>query len=95
MPQVDAFAWDADNEEKIAGSHRAITPDDVDEVLLRRYASFRNKRGRRGAYQIVGRDSHGRYLTIIVEPHDRRVWRPVTVWESSDGERNKAQKQGV
>jgi hypothetical protein len=95
VPVVNEFEWDEVNEEKVL-RHR-VSPDDVDDVLTQRYAIFRNKRARRGTYQVIGRDLTGRYLTVIIEPgsHGFGSWRPVTAWESDDDEKSKAKRQGA
>lgn len=92
---VAEFLWDEVNEEKV--SAHGISPDDVDDVLGEPFATFRNRRGMRGAYQLVGRDRQGRYVTIIIEPviGDTGIWRPVTAWPSKSSEASRAQQQGV
>lgn len=95
MPRVEEFIWDDTNEAKVLA--RAISPDAIDEILTSRFAVFRNRRNMTGAYQVVGRDLQGRYLTVIIEGSsaDNTIWRPVTAWPSKQSEVTKAQQQGV
>jgi hypothetical protein len=74
-----------------------VDPDDVDAVLEGRFAIFRNRRDGRGQYQLVGKDSQGRYLTVIVEPTSRDAdrWRVVTAWQSKLSEISKARRLKV
>jgi hypothetical protein len=94
-PRVDEFAWDPENIEKVHA--HGLRPDDIDDALDSGPAFFRNRRDRRGMYQLVGRDRSGRYITVVIEPsaRGRGVWRPITAWFSKQGEITKARKQGV
>lgn len=96
MPRVEEFLWDDLNESKVQG--HGLSADAVDSILeATSFAIFANKRGMRGAYQLVGRDYTGRFITVIIQPTpgDPHLWRPVTAWPSKKGETTKAQKQGV
>ena len=95
MPKVQTFAWDEDNEEHV--DRHGLTAEAIDQILAERVVAFRNKRGARGAYLVVGRDFQGRYLTVIIEPSpvDSTEWRVITAWPSSPAEQNKAKRQGI
>lgn len=98
MVRVDAFAWDEVNESKV--ERHGLSADRVDEVLDRRVAIFRNRRGMRGAYLLVGRDFQGRHITVIIERYavvdpNEHIWRPVTAWASKASEVANADRQGV
>lgn len=82
------FDWDDQNIEKLA--RRGISVGDV-ECLLdgRRVKIARNKRNRAAVYKIIGQDQSGRLITVCVKPASLRdgIWRPVTGWLSTEGER--------
>jgi len=85
-PQIRDLEFDDENEEKLA--RRDISPEDVLDMLAQPHILARNRRHRRGAYKIVGRDAGGRILTVILErTRIRNTWRPVTGWASSKAEK--------
>jgi len=87
-PTITGFIFDDDNEEKI-GRH-GLTTLQVLQVLDSEHLVAPNRRGRRGAYLIVGRDHGGAAITVPVEPtHDPGIWRPITAWPSKEHERAK------
>jgi len=84
-PWIYDLAFDDENEGKLAT--RGISPEDVLDILSQPHVLVRNKRRRRGLYKMIGKDSSGRMLTIIIEPTTiKSTWRPVTGWESSRAE---------
>jgi len=94
MPVVEGLVWDDENEEEVW--HHGLEPSDVASVFEAGHALFKNKRHRRGLFQVVGKDAQGRYLTVIIQPtRDRTLWRVVTGWPSSTGEITKAKQQGI
>ena len=84
-PQIHDLAFDDENEEKLG--RRGISPEDLLDALSQPHVLIRNKRRSRGLYKMIGKDSAGRILTIILEPTTTKsTWRPVTGWRSSRGE---------
>lgn len=80
------FEFDDANLQHLA--ERGITLEDLDAMLEARITIIRNKRGRSGAYKFIGRGEGGRPLTLVVTGTSTPGrWRPVTGWESTDGER--------
>lgn len=85
IPQIYDLAFDDENEEKLG--RRGISPEDVLDLLSQPHVLIRNRRRRRGSYKMIGRDSAGRVLTIILERTTiKTTWRPVTGWPSSRAE---------
>lgn len=87
-PTILDFHFDAENEDEIAAHH--LTPRRVLQILDGRIVKSPNKKGRRGAWLVIGRDHGGAAITTPVEPtHDPVVWRPVTAWLSAPQEKAK------
>lgn len=79
MIQIYAFLFDDMNEEKIAA--HGITPRRLDQILDDEYLVVPNRKGRRAAYLVIGRDWGGACIAVPVEPtHDPHLWRPITAW---------------
>ena len=82
-PTIRAFVMDDENAEKFAG--HGLTDRQVDQVLDSPFLHYRNRRGRRAARLVVGRDHGGRCIVIPIEPTGTPgVWRPVTAWRCSE-----------
>lgn len=76
--------WEGDEDELY--QHR-ISPDEVYEAWGNNPKFARNKRRRAGDWKMMGRSNGGRRLTIVLRYYaDRRSVRPITGWESTDGE---------
>lgn len=76
---VHSFVFDSANEDKITA--HGLTPAKVMEVLERRHLVVRNRRERRAAYLLVGKDRSGSCISVPIEPMPQQgVWRPVTAW---------------
>lgn len=76
MIQIYAFLFDDQNEEKLAvhGIRRA----QVAQILDDDYRVEPNRKGRRAAYLVIGRDWGGACIAVPIEPtHDPHVWRPI------------------
>jgi uncharacterized DUF497 family protein len=79
MPQIRAFLFDAENETKFAA--HGIRPEQVDQILDEAFIVARNRKQRRAAYLVIGRDWGGACIAVPTEPtNDPTVWRPVTAW---------------
>jgi uncharacterized DUF497 family protein len=86
MPDVWSFAFDDENEEKIAA--HGLTVEQVEEVLGNPHMIIRNRKHRRGAHLIVGKDNGGICIAVPVEPtYHSYVWRPVTAWQCKEQEK--------
>ena len=80
---IRAFVMDAENAEKSAG--HGLTDRQVDQVLDSPFLHYRNRRGRRAARLVVGRDHGGQCIVIPIEPTNTSgVWRPITEWRCSE-----------
>jgi len=85
---AECIEWDDANESELAA--HAIGTRDVEDVLSDEPVWVRNKKGRSGAYLAVGYNRGGRALTIVVTTDElRRVVRPITGWDSTEGERTR------
>ena len=79
--------FDEDNLEHLA-SH-GLTPRRVLQVLDgEEYVLLRNKRSGSGQLKLIGPDRGGQFWTVILAATDEPgVWRPVTGWQTTRGER--------
>ena len=84
---IVGFEFDENNENKL--SDHKISTHDVRAVRDRDPLFFRNKKSGSGELVMIGLDSSGRLLTIslLQNQFDHEIWRPITGWESSKGER--------
>jgi hypothetical protein len=56
-------------------------------VLLGRVVVTRNRAGRTAPFVLIGRDEHGRCLTLPIVPTDQwGVWRVITGWPRKPSE---------
>lgn len=84
MPTIRAFLFEDDNEAKLAV--HGVRSEQV-EQLLDDFIVARNRRGRRAAYLVIGRDWGGACIAVPIEPtHDPAIWRPVTGWRCKESE---------
>jgi len=85
---AEAIEWDDGNETELRG--HSISPRDVEDVFMDRPIWVPNKRERSGDWLMLGRNRGGRRLTVVVKWDEvRRVLRPITGWDTSQGERTK------
>lgn len=85
LPRILDFAFDDENEDKVAA--HGLTIDQVAEVLDNRNVVKPNRRRRRAAWLVIGRDAAGQCIAVPVEPtHDSNIWRPVTAWRCKSHE---------
>ena len=64
-----------------------VTPRQAGSVLSRRWVTTRNHAHRAAPYLLIGRDDHGRCLTMPIVPTDHPlVWRVITGWECKPSE---------
>lgn len=83
--QVD---FDEGNESELAAHN--ITASEVVELLISGPTWAPNKKGRAALWLAVGYTDGGRALTVPVIYDDSRLKiRPVTGWDSTDGEKTK------
>ncbi len=85
---AEALEWDEGNESELA-AHR-ISSLDVEDVFWSKPIWFPNRDNRSGEWKMLGRNRGGRALTIVCAWDDvRRVLRPITGWDATDGEKGK------
>ena len=78
-PTMNSLKFDEENEDKIAA--HGLRPRDLLEVIDHKFLISRNRKARRGAHLVIGRDLESRCITVQVEPTlDPTEWRPVTAW---------------
>jgi hypothetical protein len=66
--------------------HR-IAPDQVHELLYRRFVVRRNRAQRVAPFVVIGRDEQTRCLVVpIVTTGDPLIWRPITAWYCKSSE---------
>ena len=88
------FLIDEDNEEKFAV--HGLTSRQVNQVLDSPHLVVRNRKRRRAAYLVIGRDHGGSCIAIPVEPtHERALWRPVTAWPCKQSEHTKLEQERI
>lgn len=86
--EAECWGWDEGNEEELA-AHR-ILPEEVEDVWWEGPIWVPNIKHRSGDWKMIGLTGAGRRLTIVVRYYeDRRLLRPITGWETTDGERNR------
>ena len=79
MIEIYAFLFDEENEEKLAA--HGISPRQVDQILDDEFLVVPNRKARRAACLVIGRDWGGACIAVPVEPtHDPYLWRPITAW---------------
>jgi uncharacterized DUF497 family protein len=84
-PDIAEFLFDDENEEKIA--HHGLTVRQVRQVLDNEHVVARNRKSRRGAYLVIGRDHGSMAISVPVEPTRWPfLWRPITAWPSKEHE---------
>jgi hypothetical protein len=67
--------------------YHGITTDQAQSVLLGSVVVTRNRAGRSAPYVLIGRDEHGRCLTLPIVPTDQwGVWRVITGWPCEPSE---------
>lgn len=84
-PVIEGSLIDEENEDKFWV--HGVTVASVLQVLDSPYRVQKNRKERRAAYLIIGRDRQGRCLAIPIEPtYDAKLWRPVTAWSCKASE---------
>jgi hypothetical protein len=82
---VTEFAWDDENEDKIA--FHGLRSRDVDTVLYYPYIVDLNRMDQRAPYLLIGRNDHGACIAVPIEKTDEpTIWRPVTAWRCKRSE---------
>jgi uncharacterized DUF497 family protein len=88
---AEAWDWDEANEAELA-RHGILLPD-VEQIWMNGPVLAPNKRRRAGDWKMIGFTDGGRLLTVILRyDADRRLLRPITGWETTDGERRRYYK---
>lgn len=83
--QAEIWSWNEGNESELAAHD--VSPDEVEQVFVRRPRWVVNKKDRSGDWKMMGLTKGGRRLTIIVHyDADARVIRPITGWPPTPGE---------
>lgn len=86
----DAETVDFDEGNELELAEHRITPAEVVELLTNDPFWSRNKKGRAGLWKAVGYTDAGRPLTVPATYDDSRMMvRPITGWDSTDGEKTK------
>ena len=89
--QVECFQWDHGNEEELA-AHQ-IHAWEVEDLFYSDPVWVPNRSNRSAAWKMVGRTSSGRALTVVATlVESRSALRPVTGWDTTQGERSKYMK---
>lgn len=92
-PYVIDLQFDGANRPEIEA--HGITEDEVESVLTTDPRFVVKKRGRAGAYLMIGPSLGGKMLTVPITPTGSPgLWRPVTAWPSSRGELTRWQRGG-
>ena len=88
MVQIQAFVFDERNDEKI--TEHGIRLEQVVQLLDGEFLVVPNRKARRAAYLVIGRDWGGTCIAVPIEPtHDPHIWRPVTAWPCKRSEANR------
>lgn len=85
MVVVEGLLLDEENIEKFW--EHGITPEEVLSVLASPFKVKRNRKRRRAALLLIGRDEHGQCIAVPVErTRTAGLWRPVTAWPCKPSE---------
>jgi uncharacterized DUF497 family protein len=76
--------WDDENIDHI-WEHRII-PEEIEEVLESRYLF---ERGRKGRYYVLGQNTTGRYLFVVMEQKSSALFRVITARDMKQSERKR------
>lgn len=88
---AEELHWDEGNEGELSG--HGIVPMEVHQVFENGATWVRNKRNRAGDFKMIGHTRGGRTLTIVVRwIEETRQLRPITGWETTDGEQTRYMK---
>ena len=86
--RIDGFAFDAENEEKLA--QHGLSTHRVDQVLENDYLLVPNRKDRRAPYLVIGTHNGGARISVVIEKtRVPGIWRPVTGWPSKDSEKHR------
>jgi hypothetical protein len=86
--EAEAFEWDDGNDSEFVS--RGISQAEVESVFEEDPVWAPNKKHRAGDWRMIGRTVGGRALTIILTTDEtRRVLRPITGWDCTEGERTR------
>ena len=76
-----------DDENAAELGRHGVRAEEVLEILANGPILKRNRKGRRGAYLMIGLTDGGSCVSIPIEPtHDPEVWRPITAWPCKGSE---------
>ena len=85
-PNVVELKIDEENAEEMA--RHGVRPREVEQVLDGAPRFFRNSKGHRAEYIMIGPTAGGRMLTVPLARTPRpELWRPATAWESATRDR--------
>ena len=77
MIHIYAFLYDEENDEKFAV--HGIRREQVAQILDDEFRIEPNRKARRAAYLVIGRDWDGACIAVPIEPtHDPYLWRSIT-----------------
>ena len=80
--RIEAFEWDDENVEHIAGHN--VDPQEAEEAC---YLSPSVMRGKQGRYLVYGQSEEGRYLLIVGVYRGQGLFRVITARDMTDLER--------
>ena len=84
MVHIEGLRWDEEAEDHIA--RHGVVFWEVEEAV----ANIRYAKRSRGYLQVIGQTDAGRYLTVILDEEDDRIWYPVTARPATENERRRA-----
>lgn len=83
--KIDSLYWKGHLEEKILWKH-GVTRDEVEELIYEGAPEVRSCGKQR--YCFFGQTQDGRYLFVVVEKEDERVWVPITGRDMTTSEKH-------
>jgi uncharacterized DUF497 family protein len=83
---ISEFEWDDENAWHVA--RHGLDSARLNGMLCSRITVVRNKRRLSGLYKLIGTETGGQVVTVVVARTSvRGRWRPVTGWRSTDAEK--------
>ena len=80
--EISDIEWDENNERH--ATRHGVSADEIEQMLRNGPIFRRNRKGRSGDLQAIGKTDGGRHvLAIVAWRSETRVIRPITAWELS------------
>ena len=86
--RISRLLWDDDTIEHIA--QHSVRPEEIEQTCQAHPYVLRTHGGR---YIVLGRSDAGRYLTVILAPHGRDAWKPITARPMDEAERRRYERR--